>query len=285
MIETMTYIRVVNFEELQHYKSKPTYPWIKLHCKLLTNRAFMSLPAESFRLGIIFWILASETGNEIPYHPDDLAWRLHCKSSDIEGWVKPLQDKNFIELYSGPRVTIEEVYSNPIIEEKREEESRVENITDDIDIEKVLPVVKDKENYSDDFLLVWSLYPSRGDESNPKKPAWKAWRARLREGIPTADLIQAVKGYNQDCVQREKVGTEYVLQAQTFFGPNERWKEFFNKREKEIKKQEQITEDNKPIPELTDEEWQEQKRIIHATKVELEERSHGRTDHDSGDEG
>lgn len=74
------------------------------------------------------------------------------------------------------------------------------------------------------FVEAWKLYPRR-QGGNPRKLALQAWRARIREGIPAADLIAAVKRYRSHVESTGKEGTEFVLQASTFFGPKERWRE------------------------------------------------------------
>lgn len=74
--------------------------------------------------------------------------------------------------------------------------------------------------YPPEFEQVWKLYPRR-HRANPKKPAYKAWKARLRAGH-SADAIEAgVKRYAEAVEADGKVGTQYVMQAATFFGPNE----------------------------------------------------------------
>ena len=74
--------------------------------------------------------------------------------------------------------------------------------------------------YPPEFEQMWRLYPRR-HRANPKKPAYKAWKARLRAGH-SADAIEAgVKRYAEAMDADGKVGTQYVMQAATFFGPDE----------------------------------------------------------------
>lgn len=85
-----------------------------------------------------------------------------------------------------------------------------------------------KHEYSPEFEEAWALYPKR-EGGNPKRPAYKAWRARLAEGVSPEQLIQAVKRYAAYIEALEEAGElesrRFVLQATTFFGPNERWKD------------------------------------------------------------
>lgn len=79
--------------------------------------------------------------------------------------------------------------------------------------------------YSAEFDAAWAIYPRRSPD-NPKWPAYKAWRARLREGVTAEELTAAVREYASSVRARRIEGTERVMQGQTFFGPNERWKEY-----------------------------------------------------------
>lgn len=74
------------------------------------------------------------------------------------------------------------------------------------------------------FAAAWAAYPKRSG-SNPKRRAEIAWGARIAEGTASADLIAGVQRYAVFCRHEGKVGTPYVLQAATFFGPDRRWAE------------------------------------------------------------
>jgi len=80
-------------------------------------------------------------------------------------------------------------------------------------------------DHSADFLRAWELYPKRFG-GNAKKPAHKAWVARLREGVSEDELIIATTNYAAHIRATGKDSTEYVMQAATFYGPNERWRDY-----------------------------------------------------------
>jgi hypothetical protein len=61
---------VKNFEKFQHYKDRAP-PWIKLYNELLDDYEFGRLPDASKMHLIAIWLLASRSGNKIPY---DSAW-------------------------------------------------------------------------------------------------------------------------------------------------------------------------------------------------------------------
>lgn len=79
--------------------------------------------------------------------------------------------------------------------------------------------------YSIEFERAWRKYPKR-EGGNPKKRALKAWRARIREGVTNADLEAGVERYAAHVRTKGKERTEFVMQAATFFGPDEHWREY-----------------------------------------------------------
>ena len=80
--------------------------------------------------------------------------------------------------------------------------------------------------YPPEFEAAWRLYPRR-EGGNPKKAALKAWAARMREGIPPGDLLEATRRYRAYCDAKLTTGSPYVMQGETFYGPHERWAEKF----------------------------------------------------------
>lgn len=84
-------------------------------------------------------------------------------------------------------------------------------------------------DYSEEFEAVWKVYPLR--PNNPKKAAFKAYQARIRSGETADNLREAVIEYSKHLQRTGKIGTEYVMMAATFFGPNERYVPFIPKPE------------------------------------------------------
>ena len=79
--------------------------------------------------------------------------------------------------------------------------------------------------YTADFLAFMEAYPRR-DRPHPRKLAYKCWCTRLKEGLTADYLIACAKKYSADMRRKGKVGTEFVLLAPTFLGPNERYMEY-----------------------------------------------------------
>jgi hypothetical protein len=68
-------------------------------------------------------------------------------------------------------------------------------------------------------VLAWSVYPKRAG-SNPRRAAERAWSARVREGVQEADMFAGTERYRTYCEGRSIVGSDFVMQAQRFYGPN-----------------------------------------------------------------
>lgn len=84
----------------------------------------------------------------------------------------------------------------------------------------VVPARKAKGDYPEDFETAWTAYPARPGAS--KADSFKAWKARLSDGVSAADLIDGARRYAAYCVACQ---TEpgYIKQPATFFGPGEHY--------------------------------------------------------------
>lgn len=88
------------------------------------------------------------------------------------------------------------------------------------------PAKRAKKEYPDDFLTAFEAYPKR--DISPSKPdAFKAWSARIREGVIAADILAGVLRYAAHIRKTEKEFTQFVKMPATFFGPGEHWKSTF----------------------------------------------------------
>ena len=77
-------------------------------------------------------------------------------------------------------------------------------------------------DYSPQFEEAWKLYPKRAG-NNPKLDAYHAWNARLRDGETTFALKAGVERYRAYCAATGSTGSQFVMQAATFFGPSRPW--------------------------------------------------------------
>lgn len=87
--------------------------------------------------------------------------------------------------------------------------------------------VSRKNEYPDDFEATWRTYPKRAG-GNPKRSAFKAWSARIKNGATTEEILLGVERYRKFIAATGKQNTEFVMQAATFFGPDERFREDWN---------------------------------------------------------
>ena len=81
-----------------------------------------------------------------------------------------------------------------------------------------------KENYSNEFEQAWQAYPKRAG-GNSKAAAWKAWKARIKDGVNTEAMLAGVNRYAGYVRATGSAGTQYVKQAATFFGPDRHFDE------------------------------------------------------------
>ncbi|EPV3682151.1 hypothetical protein ACV4J9_004184 [Enterobacter kobei] len=86
------------------------------------------------------------------------------------------------------------------------------------------PKVKSSTDYSPAFEEAWQAYPKRAG-GNSKAAAWKAWKARIKDGVNTEAMLAGVNRYAGYVRATGSAGTQYVKQAATFFGPDRHFEE------------------------------------------------------------
>ncbi|MCM8091813.1 hypothetical protein AB6H05_15565 [Enterobacter hormaechei] len=86
------------------------------------------------------------------------------------------------------------------------------------------PKVKSSTDYSPAFEEAWQAYPKRSGGNN-KLSAFKAWNARIKQGVKPETMLEGVKRYAAFMAFEGKIGTSFVKQAATFFGPDKHFDE------------------------------------------------------------
>ncbi|WP_171890075.1 helix-turn-helix domain-containing protein [Klebsiella pneumoniae] len=86
------------------------------------------------------------------------------------------------------------------------------------------PARSAKQDYSPEFETAWQAYPKRAG-GNSKAAAFKAWTTRLKEGVKPEVMLAGVKRYAAYARATGSVGTQYVKQAASFFGPDRHFEE------------------------------------------------------------
>lgn len=86
------------------------------------------------------------------------------------------------------------------------------------------PARSAKQGYSPEFETAWQAYPKRAG-GNSKAAAFKAWNARLKDGVKPEVMLAGVKRYAAYARATGSAGTQYVKQAASFFGPDRHFEE------------------------------------------------------------
>jgi hypothetical protein len=86
------------------------------------------------------------------------------------------------------------------------------------------PLARASPSLDEEWERVRSCYPRRqGDQR--WRDARRSWGLRIREGVPPAELLAGVERYRKFLQVQDRIGSEFVKQAATFFGKNEAWRE------------------------------------------------------------
>jgi len=76
------------------------------------------------------------------------------------------------------------------------------------------------------FITLYNAYPRHIG----KVPAYKAYTARIKEGVLHDTLVIAVKNYAAD-VERNRTDEKYIMHPATFLGPSARYADYSGKKE------------------------------------------------------
>lgn len=90
----------------------------------------------------------------------------------------------------------------------------------------------------EEFEEFWKVYPRRVG----KGEAYKAYQARLNEGIPHSDLLAAAKGYADYCRKTGR-SIEYIKHPKTFLGPTLDYRDYLPKVDKPVYQEDSPFED------------------------------------------
>jgi hypothetical protein len=113
-------MRIKNWERFQHYKSgrhSKRPDWIKLYRRCLDDIQFHCLSDRDTKVLVMLWMLAGETGGELP-PLREIAFRLRRSEAEINEAIQGLG--HFIE--GIPSVCLDSGYTSASPEEEEEEE-------------------------------------------------------------------------------------------------------------------------------------------------------------------
>ena len=88
--------------------------------------------------------------------------------------------------------------------------------------------------YNQEFIDLWAIYPKRLP-NNSKAKAFKAYKARIKQGYEHSAILAGLNRYRACKAAQNTIGTEYIMLAATFFGPDEHFLEEWQAPEKKIK--------------------------------------------------
>lgn len=194
----MIYYRIPNWADYQQYKDRDP-SWIKLHKRILNNRAYMELPLEAKGLLPMMWILASESSQPregiIEIDDDDIAFRLRVK--------KDVLLKNIAILVSACFIT--DVRSRTeLYTEKRREETETYR--------------KETEDNMSDFEELWKMYPRR---DGSKKRAKELYKKALKEGATHGQITDGIRRYEEK-LRAEGTEQRFIAHCTTWLN-EKRW--------------------------------------------------------------
>lgn len=213
-----SWLRVKNWSEFQHYKDRNP-PWIKLHRALLDDYAFSALPdAQKAHLVLVWLFAASQQEGKVPNDAAFLSRKL--------GTSEPIDLETLI---NAGFLILEQDASKPLADRKQgasESLAFARSQESESETEKISCAISSHggQQEPDGFAECWESYPKR-EGGNSKTEALKAYRARVKAGVPPEDLLSGVRRYATYNRATGKEGTAFVKQAATFFGPGEHWKE------------------------------------------------------------
>ena len=175
------YFRVVNLEKYQHY-TKRNPPWIKLHASTLEDYDFGRLQDASKMHLCAIWLLASRTGNKIPWDSEWIARRINA-TAEVD--LSSLQNAGFIELIGGASNSLATRLQSAMPETEnrdREQRQRTEKIS------CAAPSQKPK---------VAALIPAC---SNQQFVVTESKQAEYRTAYPGVDVTLELRSIRQWCL-------------------------------------------------------------------------------------
>lgn len=163
--------------------------------------------------------LKEEQRNRDSFHPPESEGSESdpLKSEGSNDFHPPESGKNGV-------FTLQNLDPDPQVNSKHDPQVNSKHESQDIGASADAPARSAKQDYSPEFETAWQAYPKRAG-GNSKSAAWKHWKARLKDGVKPEDMLAGVKRYAAYCQTTANIGTQYVKQAATFFGPDRHFEE------------------------------------------------------------
>lgn len=218
--------------------------WFRMYHEFASDPKVQMLSEPDQRRYVMLLCLRCSNGS-VTLHDDEVAFQLRISNEEWTRTKETLIAKKLIDSDCQPiawdkRQYVSDSSSKRVAahrERKKKEAKQACNVTvtppdTDTDTEEdkentLVPSADGTSGYSSEFEEFWSAYPKR-EGNNPKKPALKAWNARLRSGVKAQELILAAKRYAEKSRSDGSYGTKFVKLASTFIGPDDHWREALN---------------------------------------------------------
>ena len=204
------YFRVVNLEKYQHYKHRNP-PWIKLHASTLEDYDFGRLQDASKMHLCAIWLLASRTGNKIPYDAEWIAKKIDA-TSNVD--LAALEYAGFIELTGDASDSLATCKQSAPPETERERES-----------EREKPTPKPPPAPPENFTKFWEAYPRNAmGRKVGKQAALKRWKTIKPTPELAAQILAALATQTSQHHWRNGKGEDYVPNPATWLNEG-RWED------------------------------------------------------------
>ena len=172
-----------------------------MYTSLLSDYTFSELPDTCKAHVMGLFLLAAQCENRIPYDPKWIAAQINAKAHI-----------DFTRIFASNMLAIRK--QDAITRQRRDrDKEETETETEAGGVEK---------NGESDALFtarIWPHYPRKV----ARKPGLKCFSALLKAKVPVADLEAATRNYALAVTGKE---AQHVLHAATFFGPQDRWRDF-----------------------------------------------------------
>ena len=89
--------------------------------------------------------------------------------------------------------------------------------------QRKIPTTKPSNDYPIEFEWIWKNRPKR-EGSDPKRKAFQACTARIKQGATWRELAEGMKRYHHYCETKGTLNTEFVKTMAVFFGPDDHFK-------------------------------------------------------------
>lgn len=212
-------IAICAWDKYQHYKDRDP-PWIKLYRDLLSAESWVLGTDDSRLLQVASILLAARYQNATPlnFALFRKVANLDLSESRFHAAIEHLTGTGFLEIQGVEDPRKQRASSALATCTSEAEQSREETEGEKkLRPPKTAAITREIDQFK-------QIYPKRAG-GNPWSRAEKAISARLAEGASWEQLLAGTERYAAFCVATGKVGTEYVKQAATFYGPDRHYLE------------------------------------------------------------